>query len=144
MVAAMETEQPDCIFFLGDHQKDGWALSDLYPDKQAYVVRGNCDWSQGMDETVIEIEGARFLLTHGHKYGAKTGYDELHMAGLRTGADMVCFGHTHRALDREVPGRVRLFNPGTIGGPSGERKTYGILEVKNGAIHAEIKDTDTI
>lgn len=143
MIAAMEQERPDCVFFLGDHQKDGWALSDLYPRILTYVVRGNCDWGPGTEETLLELEGVRFLLTHGHQYGAKTGMGGLRSAGLRAGADMVCFGHTHHAVSLEE-GTVRLFNPGTIGGPYGQRRTYGLLTVKDGAVTAEIKDTDTM
>lgn len=144
MIAAMEAEKPDHVFFLGDHERDGWDLNRLYPAIPLNAVRGNCDWGPGPEEWVVELEGVRFLLTHGHLYGAKTGVSRLEGAGLRTGADMVCFGHTHMPLDRNEPGHVWLFNPGTIGGPYGQRVTFGVLTVKDGKVHAEIKNTDTI
>lgn len=144
MIAAMEAERPDHIFFLGDHEKDGWDLSRLYPQIPLNAVKGNCDWGPGTEEWLVELEGVRFLLTHGHLYGAKTGLLRLEEAGLRTGADMVCFGHTHVPVEVNEPGRLRLFNPGTIGGPYGQRTTYGVLYVKAGSVTAEIKDTDTI
>ena len=144
MIAAVETERPDHIFFLGDHERDGWDLSRLYPMIPLNAVKGNCDYGPGLEDWVVELEGVRFLLTHGHLYGAKTGCSRLEAAGLRCGADVVCFGHTHRAVDLQEPGRLRMFNPGTIGGPHGQKTTYGVLYVKAGTLTAEIKDTDTI
>lgn len=144
MIAAVEAEKPNHIFFLGDHERDGWDLSRLYPMIPLNAVRGNCDWGPGAEEWLVELEGVRFLLTHGHRYGAKTGYSGLIGAGLRTGADVVCFGHTHTAVDKMTDEGVRLFNPGTIGGPHGQYVTYGVITVKDKKITAEIKDTDTI
>lgn len=144
MIAAMEIEKPDHVFFLGDHERDGWGLSNLYPMIPLNAVKGNCDWGPGLEDWLVELEGVRFLLTHGHLYGAKTGYSRLEAAGMRTGADVVCFGHTHQAIDINEPGRIRLFNPGTIGGPYGQRTTYGVLHVTSGVVTAEIKDTDTM
>ena len=144
MIAAVEMERPDHIFFLGDHERDGWDLSRLYPMIPLNAVKGNCDYGPGLEDWVVELEGVRFLLTHGHRYGAKTGYFRLEEAGLRCGADVVCFGHTHRAVDMEGACGIRLFNPGTIGGPYGQQITYGVLTVRAGKLTAEIKDTDTL
>ena len=144
MIAAMETEKPNHVFFLGDHERDGWDLSRMYPMIPLNAVKGNCDWGPGLEDWVVELEGVRFLLTHGHLYGVKTGLSRLEAAGFRTGADMICFGHTHLAVDINEPGRIRMFNPGTIGGPHGQRTTYGVLSVKDGNVISEIKDTDMI
>lgn len=144
MIAAVEAEQPDHIFFLGDHERDGWDLSRLYPAIPLNAVKGNCDYGPGLTDWVVELEGVRFLLTHGHLYGAKTGCSGLAAAGARCGADVICFGHTHRTADVQEPGWPRLFNPGTIGGPYGQPTTYGVLHVKGGELTAEMKDTDTI
>ena len=144
MIAAVEAEKPDHIFFLGDHERDGWDLSRIYPMSPLNAVRGNCDWGPGAEEWLVELENVRFLLTHGHRYGAKTGHSGLIAAGLRTGADVVCFGHTHTAVDKVTDEGVRLFNPGTIGGPHGQYVTYGVIIVKDKRITIEIKDTDTI
>ena len=141
MIAAMEEERPDRVFFLGDHDRDGRQLSALYPTVPTHIVRGNCDMGQGPAELVVELEGIRFLLTHGHHHRAKLGTFFLKEAGRSAQADMVCFGHTHHALN-ERDG-VWLFNPGTIGGPYGQRTSYGIIRVERGTITATIKDTDT-
>lgn len=144
MIAAIEAERPNHIFFLGDHERDGWDISRLYPEIPVNAVKGNCDWGTGLDEWLVELQGVRFLLTHGHLYGAKSGYGRLLAAGEHSGANMVCFGHTHSPLMNCAVGTIKLFNPGTIGGPHGQRVTYGVLTVKNGHITEEIKDTDQI
>ncbi len=121
MIAAMEEEKPDHIFFLGDHDRDGWDLSRIYPMIPIHVVRGNCDWGPGLEDLVMELGGIRFFLTHGHRYGVKGGLLRLEQAGYVAGADMVCFGHTHIPADINENGRVRMFNPGTVGGVRGGR-----------------------
>ena len=144
MIAAVEAEKPNHIFFLGDHERDGWDLSRIYPMIPLHAVKGNCDWGPGSEEWLVELNGIRFLLTHGHLYGAKTGTVRLSAAGVRTGADVVCFGHTHVPMNRISPEGVRLFNPGTIGGPHGQSTTYGVITVTGKEFAAEIKSTDTI
>ena len=144
MIAAMEKEKPNHIFFLGDHECDGWDLSRIYPAIPCNVVKGNCDWGPGTEEWLVELEGVRFLLTHGHIYGAKSGTSGLIRAGIRTGADIVCYGHTHAAADKMTAEGVRLFNPGTIGGPHGQPVTYGLITIQGKTVVMEIKDTDAI
>ena len=141
MITAVEEERPDRIFFLGDYERDGWDLSRLYPVLPINVVKGNCDWGPGCEECLVQIDEVRFLLTHGHLYGVKTGFARISAAGVRADADMVCFGHTHVPTDRLENG-IRLFNPGTIGGPRGQRVTYGVLTVKGKSITGEIKGKD--
>lgn len=140
MICAVEEVHPDHIFFLGDHERDAWDLNRVYPNIPICAVRGNCDWSGGQDLWVVELQGIRFLLVHGHQQGAKTGLDRLAGKGLMAGARVVCFGHTHRVLDQDHACGVRLFNPGTIGGPHGQRTTYGIIYAENGNFKTEIKE----
>lgn len=143
MIAVMELERPDHVFFLGDHERDGWDLSRMYPETPLNAVKGNCDWGPGLEEWLIELEGVRFLLTHGHLYGAKTGVSRLMEAGARTGADVVCYGHTHIPAILAEPGQAKLFNPGSIGGRYGQPATYGVLTAKEGKATMEIKDAGT-
>ena len=148
MVECTRRVEPDAVIHLGDYYADADVFCREFPGVALYAVPGNCDRYRGGYQpdpvAVVELDGIRFLLTHGHLYGAKTGYSRLEAAGLRCGADVVCFGHTHRAVDLQEPGRLRLFNPGTIGGPHGQRTTYGVIHVKGGTFTAEIKDTDTL
>lgn len=131
MVDAVERENPDHIFFLGDNYRDGLELSQIYPTIPVTAVRGNCDWGSGSDEEEVLLGGVRFLLTHGHKYGCKAGLGGLISEGHRRGVDMVCFGHTHQAMHIQADEGLWLFNPGTAGGVR-NREGYGILVVERG------------
>ena len=139
MVAAVEEERPDHIFFLGDNLRDGRQLQRLYPDIPMSLLRGNCDFGPGPDRLVVELEGVRFLLVHGHQQGAKLSLSGLSAAGREVDADVVCFGHTHRAVNLWNRGKpALLFNPGTAGGiraPAG----YGVLLAEEGRAQGLLK-----
>lgn len=137
MLDAIEQEQPQRVFFLGDNYRDGQALADAYPDIPMDMVQGNCDFSAGPDELLVEVGGVRFLLAHGHRYYAKHGTDRLVEAGVRMGASVVCFGHTHEALNLPERG-VWLFNPGTAGGVN-NRPGYGVILVRDGTFRTELR-----
>lgn len=137
MVEAVEAERPQRVFFLGDNYRDGQALAEGYPELPVELVRGNCDWDAGPEELLLEAGGVRFLLTHGHRYGVKSGTDRLARAARERGADVACFGHTHEALN--MPGQgVWLFNPGSAGGIHA-RVGYGMILVENGRFRTELR-----
>lgn len=138
MIEAVKKERPDHIFFLGDHYQDGQELAAFYPRIPMNAVRGNCDWGPGPDEKVVELEGVRFLLTHGHLHGAKSGQSGLISAGRQMRVDMVCYGHTHRAEYTPAGDGLWLFNPGTAGG-IGARAGYGVLIAEQGKVTGELK-----
>lgn len=137
MIDAMEKERPQRVFFLGDNYRDGEALADAYPNVPMDLVLGNCDWCAGPDELLVEVEGVRFLLTHGHRYYVKSRTDRLAEAGRSKGAAVVCFGHTHEALNMPDQG-VWLFNPGTAGGVR-NRSGYGVITVENGTFRSDLR-----
>lgn len=137
MLDAIERERPRRVFFLGDNYRDGQALADAYPDIPMDMVQGNCDFCVGPDELLVEVEGVRFLLVHGHRHSAKSGTDRLVDAGKRKGAAVVCFGHTHDALNMPIRG-VHLFNPGSAGGIR-SRPGYGVIVVENGRCDADLR-----
>ena len=134
---AMELECPRRVFFLGDNYRDGQALASAYPDVPMDIVQGNCDFAMGPDELLVEAGGVRFLITHGHRYHAKSGTDYLVEAGKRKGAAVVCFGHTHEALNMPEGG-IWLFNPGTAGGVH-NRPGYGVILAENGTFRTELR-----
>jgi len=133
MIDAVEQEQPNQIFFLGDNYRDALDLAELYPEIPVSAVRGNCDWGSGPDELELMIGGVRFLLTHGHRYGCKAGLADLIAEGDRRGVHMVCFGHTHQAIHIQAKNGLWLFNPGTVGGIH-NREGYGILIAERGKV----------
>ena len=133
MIDAVEQEQPNHIFFLGDNYRDGLELADLYPTIPVSAVRGTCDWGSGSDDLELMLGGVRFLLTHGHRQSCKAGLDGLVAEGHRRGVNMVCFGHTHQALHIQAQDGLWLFNPGTVGGIH-NRHGYGVLIAEQGKV----------
>ena len=133
---------PDAVLFLGDGLRDLCA-SD-FPASTLYAVQGNCDWTprladgeQVSDELLLQFEGHRLLLAHGHRYGVKSGYGAILSHAVRTGADVVIFGHTHQPTLEIVPAGaeiggevllrpVYLFNPGSIG----QGGSFGTLSLR--------------
>lgn len=142
LLSAVEQEQPDMAFHLGDLVEDAEALSYAYPKLPLYNVEGNCDaWSTstGVPATMLQqAGGARFLLTHGHLFHAKSGPSALLREGRRLNVDAVLYGHTHLPLAQREPDGLWLINPGTIGGVGG-RPTYAVVLAADGEISAEIK-----
>lgn len=137
MLDAMERERPQRVFFLGDNYRDGQALADAYPDVPMDLVQGNCDFNAGPDELLVDVEGVRFLVTHGHRYYVKSGTDRIVDAAKQKGAAVACFGHTHEALNMPEQG-VWLFNPGTAGGIY-NRPGYGVILVNDGTFRMELR-----
>ena len=137
MVEAMEHERPHHVFFLGDHYRDGIELSQLYPDIPMDIVRGNCDWGKGPDLRVVELEGVRFLLTHGHLQYVKSGLDELLQEAENRQVQVACFGHTHLAKVVYRDG-IYLMNPGSAGGCHA-REGYGVIEALGGSVNLLLK-----
>ena len=128
-------------------------LAELERVAPVQAVVGNADlFGTGLPLTrLVEIEGRRIGLTHGHggwgkyvrrKFGDVLGYREEHymkIARQSFGAvDAIVFGHTHRA-HRSLRSGVLLFNPGPIApdyyntpGPQ-----VGLLHVSAESIKAE-------
>ena len=77
------------------------------------------------------LDGVKFFLTHGHRYSVKYTLDALLNAAYFAGANIVLFGHTHRAVNETMQG-LYVVNPGTAG--VGAACTYACIETENGAI----------
>lgn len=136
MADAIEREQPDLVFHLGDHWRDAEELEWAYPELKIYKVPGNCDWrSREKLELELSLGGCKLLLCHGHTRGVKMGYSELLHYARHIGADVALFGHTHNAHWSQRGG-VQLFNPGSCG--MGSDPTYGILTIEDGRAECEI------
>lgn len=118
----------DLAIFLGDGVSDIEYIKEKYPKITFYIVKGNCDLFKGDYPTtsVLDLDGIRVLITHGHLYSAKSGYERLVYSALEKETDAIFFGHTHMPTDEIVDvgeKRIHLFNPGSIGYGG----TYGIV-----------------
>ena len=127
-------DQVDYVYFLGDGYGDVQDLLYAYPNKVEAVI-GNCDHYFDAPVTIInKVENVTFLLTHGHAFHVKYGYEEMVYAAKRKKVDCVLFGHTHSVLDDVYDG-VRLINPGSLGNYF--NGTYCILTIADKNIQVE-------
>jgi hypothetical protein len=88
-----------------------------------YAVYGNNATPEVQDrlppERTFEVEGVRFVLTHGDDRGP-TG---LSLLGRQQAADVVVFGHSHRHAVTDADD-VLLLNPGSHAQPRGGLPTH--------------------
>jgi putative phosphoesterase len=123
----------DCIVHAGD-VGGGSVLRALAAIAPVQAVSGNVDDRQ--DPSLPRVRtlpvGGRILhVSHGDELGSPTPDALL----ARYGADILVYGHTHRAvLFRAPDGRV-VVNPGSAGPPRFNLKpSVAILEVADGRI----------
>lgn len=73
---------------------DGWEIRERVPEI-----------------AVVDLGGLRIVVAHGHRWGSPT---PERAAAAHPDADLVVFGHSHRAVVRRV-GSVLAANPGSAG-----------------------------
>ena len=133
----------DLAIFLGDGIRDVEYIKEKYQSIPFFIVKGNCDMlfsSEYSNYSVLDLDGIRVMVTHGHLFNAKGGLEKLAKAAFDLEADYVFFGHTHTPTDTaiEIDGKtIRFFNPGSIayGGTYGVVNTSGkVLVLSHGKI----------
>ena len=79
----------DVLLFLGDGEGDLREITEEFKG-EVYAVRGNCDM-RGLypEERLIELQGKKIFMCHGHRYGVKYGYNSIFYRGKEVGADIV-------------------------------------------------------
>jgi len=119
----------DVLLFLGDGEND---LAEITNDftGEVFAVRGNCDITgKYPEEQILEIQGKKIFICHGHRYNVKYGYNSIYYRGKEIGADIVLFGHSHIPIIEEYDGIV-LMNPGSISHGMGRlNKTLGYIDL---------------
>ena len=127
------------IVHAGDCASDARKLEALFPEITVKYVRGNCDFTSGVEEQDFVADGKKFFLAHGHKYAVKYDYDyrtfENKVNSLN--ADIGVFGHTHVPYYNNT-GKIILLNPGSIK----YGRTFGIIEIEDGRLKADICDAN--
>ena len=135
MLDAVADESPDQIIHLGDHVRDADLLAAEITCPVARVA-GNCDLMELCNnQLILDFEGVRLLLTHGHLYGVKSNLMRLTYAAMEVGAQAALFGHTHSPLLQEHGG-ITLFNPGAC---SSYSPRYGVIRISGGKTSFELK-----
>ena len=108
------------------------ALESIAP---VLAVYGNVDPLDGLlpQETAIDAGGLSIHISHGHELGSPTPARLF----ARYSADVLIFGHTHRALVQRE-GKRLVVNPGAAGPRRFDLKpSVGILEIGSG--HADVR-----
>jgi putative phosphoesterase len=120
----------DIIIHCGDGAPDTELLMNSFKG-EVYAVRGNCDTSKKYPkEMIIDVLGVKILITHGDIYNVKYEYNTIFYKGKEVGADIITFGHSHKALIDEYNG-ITIMNPGSVSLPYGRNnKTIGFIEIK--------------
>ncbi len=122
-------QKMDMWLHLGDCTPDAEYLQDLV-NVPVYGVAGNCDWpmSNTCYERIVEAEGHRIFMTHGHNYGVRYTQEYVMEAAESQGADIALYGHTHIVDYR--PGPPLLLNPGSASRPRDDsRGSFIIMEL---------------
>jgi len=131
--ALYEMGRVDMLFHLGDGFRD---VQDIgaYHDGPVVGVRGNQDFGSDLPPTVIlQLDGYRVLLTHGHLHRVKWGMERLSFSAREQQVRIVCYGHTHQSACEEDRG-ILYVNPGSLLGPN---PGYAVIRIiKNQIIPA--------
>lgn len=128
-VIERQIKKPDAVIFLGDGLRD--IMGADIDDVPVHRVAGNCDectpfyFLNPYTEQNLIIGDKCIFFTHGHKYGVKSTLSPLLSEGVRRGADIILFGHTHIPYEYvlrsdndygiKTDKDVYVMNPGSIG-----------------------------
>lgn len=142
MTQVLEKEKPvDMVIHCGDIE-GGEYLLEKTAGCPVHIVSGNNDFFADLpQELELDIEGKRFLVTHGHYYYVSMGVERIIEEARSRGISAVVFGHTHKPCMAWAED-VLAINPGSCAYPrqEGRRHSYAILSVvKNEKISAEIR-----
>lgn len=126
----------DHIVHLGDETDDA-AFLELLSGRTVIKIRGNCDFSTDSPrESLLTLEGKKFLLTHGDHYGVKAGLDKLARRAAAENVDVVLYGHTHIRSVLTIDG-ILYVNPGCLKKGFSE-PSIALLSLDNGVVSADI------
>lgn len=128
----------DKIIHLGDNVSDLEVIK-AYTDKEIISVRGNCDSEISVpSEKVIDLEGTKIFLTHGHNYGVKTSILRLKYRAEELGVSIALYGHSHIPFISKENG-VWLINPGSVSLSKTKDNTMAFIEINKENIYPYIK-----
>ena len=150
LLAAYDREEADRLLLLGDILYHGPRndLPDEYNPKEVFrllnerretilCVRGNCDSEVDQmvlafpimaDYSIVEAEGVRMFVTHGHLYHTINVLEKEEKLPPLSKGDILLHGHTHVPV-WENHGDFWYLNPGSVSIPKNDSpRGYMILE----------------
>ncbi|MCL2424782.1 MAG: metallophosphoesterase [Oscillospiraceae bacterium] len=139
MSYVIEKTSPDAVIHLGDCIDDARKIKARFPNITHHMLKGNCDYiSYGDDELFISLGELKLFLTHGHGYYVKEDLSRLTLRASELEANLVLFGHTHKACIVEKNG-ITFMNPGQMEHHFSRRKaSYGVVTLSNSDFNCEI------
>ena len=133
---AVELENPDYVIHLGDLEDDARLLSSEYPQLAITSVPGNCDgFVFSPLQKLVTYDAVRILMSHGHIWGVKGGYEGAIAAARTSDAHIVLFGHTHVPYCEQMDKGLWVMNPGSIR----DSGSYGIITISGNHAVCELK-----
>lgn len=130
----------DLLVHAGDHYRDAQAVAAGLglPPGHIHAVVGNCDYgTPGPEELILELDGVRILLLHGHRHEVKRTLQPVFYRAQEAEVQAVIFGHSHVPVCMTDQGLL-LFNPGSyseprVPGPG----SCGLLNIEAGKVQAK-------
>ena len=92
---------------------DGESDLSFYEENNIISVKGNCDLPNLPHVKILEIEGRKILVTHGHLYNVHFDIFKLYLLAKENDCEYVLFGHTHIQMIEEYEGKT-FINPGAL------------------------------
>lgn len=127
----------DYMIHCGDVERGDDYIRALF-ECPCTMVSGNNDYYLDLPmEEIIEIEGFKILVTHGHYHYVNSGVHHLKEYARQQGVDIVMFGHTHVPFFEKDEDLVTL-NPGSLTYPrqAGHKPTFLMMQIDdNGEAH---------
>ena len=126
------------VFCLGDVCQDV-RDRDIEYDMEVVCVAGNMDFSSPYPtQRVHEVDGIRFLLTHGHTFAVHYSHRHLIEEAKQNQCQVALYGHTHVPFNAQENG-VLLLNPGSASEPRGGSKaSVAIIDTSTGKPKAQV------
>lgn len=140
-ISAIGQKNIDMIIHLGDVARDVDYIESLYYPIKVVSVLGNNDYMRCEDfERVIDFDGHKIFLCHGHTQSVSYGTEKLEQTALSKGCEAALFGHTHHPMLKKGESGIIILNPGSVAKPRGGAPSFAVLETENGKLSAAIVD----
>lgn len=127
------------IFFLGDIVSDIEDMIYEYPDRNFYIVAGNCDcFSSYKSFDTVKLGNNKILFCHGHTFGVKHGSaGALKKYAIENGCNIALYGHTHIA-NIEYDNGLYIVNPGSCSSSREGAESYAVIDILDNGILPQI------
>lgn len=140
-LAVMQETPFDMLIHCGDVENREFYIEALV-ECLCCIVSGNNDFFSDLPrEEVVEADGNKIFVTHGHYYGVSMDVAGVVDEAKDRGCNAVLFGHTHKPFLETIDG-ILTINPGSLTYPRqrGRRPSYAVLETDDdGRLNAELK-----